>query len=156
MKTFSLKFLELNKVYSYGGTKSELLDTIENCKDFIIEAIDDDRYKISSKKSVGTLMINDLPDIVDGINVVMTVTNGINHQVASFSSKLRVEHFLIFSLYTTFLIIGIIKKIAAIEYFALLAMWLVTHLFFQMVYRSQENFMVESIVDELGLVELNS
>ena len=149
-----IKNLELHKEYTYPGTLKELENNLFNYKGGTVKKIGDGLYKIYPDVSWGTLISNNGPGIVDGINVLMSITNaGNDKQIVSFRAKVRVEHlFIIIAL--SFMLIcftNASEKIPPYVFCLIIGTWVISHVWFQSVYRGQENDLVDNVVENLGL-----
>jgi len=142
----------LKETIEFKGSISELKEQIRFKKEreFNIEWISDKEFKVFSKISIGTIMMNNFPGFFDGIKGYGTLSelkNG-NTQI-NLTTKLRVEMYFVGIVSAIFILLGIFSD----EKFPLWLFFLfpIILIWFWLVYRFQEKRLFKKVRNYIKL-----
>jgi hypothetical protein len=147
-----VKRLTINKEFVFRGGIDDLKEILKNSKDINYKAFSAREIKITPSISWGTMTMS-------GIRVPISVRATFTEQNPGelriiLTTKIRPEHYLLVVLFT-FCILGVVfsdePDWLTIYVFGL---WIICHLWFQFIYRLQENHLINKLVARLGLSSL--
>lgn len=148
----SLKHLTLNRSFIFDGNREEFMDILRQTDNIAIEKTTKQEIKIAPTVSWGTLTFSGGASSY-GINIRANLTEfGPNKLKVHLRTPIHPEHYLVIVTFIFFLVIsGFSGGSKKSEWFYVLGIWIVCHLWFHFMYRLQENYILKKIVDKLGL-----
>lgn len=153
-----MSYLTIHREYASGLTKEEIQERLTECVKsskvgkFYCKKKGQDIYKISARFSVGTLHFSGgLGGLA--INALVDLSNAENGKL-QIRTKVRVEHYFI----AIVLLIMIFTSVATggfnfVHLSGVTFIMVITHLWFHLVYRVQENRLIQKVVDLLKLTK---
>jgi hypothetical protein len=148
--------LRLHQKYIYYGTYQELENRVARISSANVERLKDSTYKFKPDISLGTLVIKGSPNAVDGINVIMSIDKlSTNEQIILFTTKIRPEHYLTTVLLLFFSIVSYFERDTDkfLSFTNLLLFGVVMYMWFHLLFRFQEQRVVNNVAKELSLTE---
>lgn len=153
-----IKKLTIDKDYVFWGQRKDLINILQETHIVKFKLIDHSEIKLYPDISWGTLVFKGgLSGLqVDGINVrAKTSTLGTDRLKINFRTRIRPEHYFIIGLFIFFFIGSIFgKEEPWWTFLYLLGLWITCHSWFQFIYRTQENYLIEKVVKKLRLVKM--
>lgn len=148
-----LKRLKLYREYIFHGSYEELQTSFEQLKKPRTTRVNESTFKVRPLISLGTLIVYGFGKSIDGINVLAS-TQSIdeNRQQVTFTTKIRTKHYFFIFVFGFITIISFSAKDSP-PITLVLGLWIVFHLWFQLVYRVQEKIVMEKVADKLKLTE---
>jgi hypothetical protein len=153
-----IRKLTIDKDYIFSGQRKDLINILQDTQVVNFKLIDHTEIKFYPDISWGTLVFKGgLAGLkVDGINVrAKTSALGTDQLKINFRTRIRPEHYFIIGLFIFFFTGTIFGKDEPWWTFIyLLGLWIICHSWFQFIYRSQENHLIEKVVKKLRLVKM--
>jgi len=142
-----------NQTYFYPGNITELENEMSKLTWPVVKKIAAKKYKISPVFSFGTLLLANGIGI-ERINVVVSIKEiDAQRQQVCFSTKLRVEHYLVAGICLISILAAIKQNEPLLTYPLILGIWILAHLFFQWIFSIQENQVIKGTVEQLHLIK---
>lgn len=152
MKTSFIRFIKsltINRDYIFFGLQADFESQLNKIKWVRTNPTGKNEIKLFPFVSLGTLMFGGIGSL--SINVLVR-SSPIDEGTLkiNFSTKIRPEHYFIAALFILFLIVFILKEGIGVGLF-ILGLWIIFHLWFQLVYRVQENHLIDKVVGKCRL-----
>ena len=147
-----IKLLKIEKEYAFSGTLVDFNEKVRTFKSINVELLSENEIKFSSQLSLGTMISNTGLFATEDINIRATISEFDAERLRiKLSSKIRFEHYVIAFMFILFLVFSIVEKESIWLIPSLLALWIIFHSWFQYIYRSQENQIIQTVVSKLNL-----
>lgn len=148
-----MKFLEIlkyRKSVIYKGSLQQFEDSLFNYKSGNAIKLRNTSYKLLSNFSLGTVIVNNNPGLVEGIKVEIAVSKlNENELELNFSTRIRIEHYFFAGIFLLITFILLITSVFQWKFLFILLFWPLVHLWFQFIYRSQEEYLVNNFIKSL-------
>ncbi|MEQ8240639.1 MAG: hypothetical protein RIA69_15580 [Cyclobacteriaceae bacterium] len=150
------KYLRISRIFEFPGSSDELMERVEflsnNHKRFRTTELGDKNYKISAKFSLGTLYMSGGLGVP--INVLMNIkTDESANPTIHVTSKVRVEQYIFIALFSFIFTITLLSNEPWYLPLFIIGLFFVFHFWFHLVYRVQENELINKLKGQLKLQE---
>jgi hypothetical protein len=143
--------ITINKEYIFNGERDNLITTLKNVDGMNVKSINNQEFKVYANISWGTLVFSGGGSI-DGINIRGTILD-IDSQKAKviLKTRIRPEHYFLIVIFV--FIMFTLTNESLKTYLYLSGIWIICHLWFQFIYRIQENQLIGKVIDKLKLTK---
>ncbi len=151
-----MSYLTINKSFTTNSSKEELLSLLKASEEsakaggFYCKNLGDSEFKINARFSLGTLHFSGGFGNSIGVRLKLSSTDSIRVY-----SKIRPEHYFILLTFSVFFFAAFSEP--TIDWESILftsVMLIICHLWFQLIYRVQENYLIKRVSEYLGLKEV--
>lgn len=151
------KHLTLERTFEFPGRSEELQERMEflsaNHKRFFCKKLANDSYEISAKLSLGTAHFTGGFGVPIGIQMDI-FSNELNYPTVQVSSKIRIEHYLLAGIFAIMILTNlVIGDNVWYLTLVLLGIFIISHFWFHLMYRTQENELIKKLKGQLKLRE---
>ena len=147
-----MKQVIIDRDYVFTGQIADFISAVQNIKKVNVSVFSDCEIKLSPTISWGTMTSTGGLSFIDGINVKVLLSKLSENSVqVNFKTSVRPEHYIIIVIFIGFGIAVSLSDEPSWLYVYLFGLWIIMHLWFQFIYRFQENRLVEKLVDKLEL-----
>lgn len=153
MKSIS-QYLTTERNFVFNGNSEEFSELLKKAKWFSYSKIGLGQLEFYAESSVGVLLINGLYSPTRGIcveaNLQEVEMNKIRIQL---NTSVRIEHYIIAAFFLIFAIVAAFtqQQLAMWQLLFFPLLWVLCHLWFRIIYQSQEEVLIENIVTQLNL-----
>lgn len=152
------KFFTIDRSYFFKGNKEDFFNQLEEIKGIKFESEDYKLVKIYPTTSWGTLTFNiNSVQSINGIHVLAHVnfageyTSKETRLKIIFKSSLRPEHYFLAAIFFIIFIGTIFSNTPVWVSLMLPGIWIISHLRFQIIFRLQQNNVIDKVVRNLSL-----
>lgn len=150
-----MKFLKIDREFIFSGQIDDLLNILKNSNDISYEILSKREIKFKSEISWGTMTTNGGVDLFEGIKVKAFIVESNSHRLKiNLQTKVRSEHYFLIILFAIILVFLAFSSEPKWLYFYVLGLWLISHSWFQFIFRSQEKYLINKVVKKLKLDEV--
>jgi hypothetical protein len=148
-----IKLLTINKEFVFLGKIDDLKTTLTSSKDIDYELLSEREIKFRPTISWGTM--TGQIRLVEGIHVRAYVAVLDSDRLKIFlQTKVRPEHYFLVVMFIIFLIAISFSDESKWALLYVSGLWIICHVWFQFIYRLQENRLVGKIVKKLSLTKM--
>lgn len=151
-----LKYLQINRTFEFPGHIAELMERMnyleKTTKRFRTTQLSKWNYMISAPFSMGT--IHAMGGLGVPINIQMRIVQSdMSSPKVYVTSNIRVEHYFLIVLFTIMFLITLFNNEPWYLSLLPIGLFFVSHYWFHMVYRVQENELINKVKGQLRLKE---
>ena len=148
-----MKLLTINKEFIFIGKIDDLIATLKSSTHIDYELLSEREIKFRPTISWGTM--TGQIRLVEGINVRAYVAILDSDRLKIFlQTKVRPEHYFLIVMFIIFFIAIAFSDESKWALLYVIGLWIICHIWFQFIYRVQENYLVDKIVKKLRLTKM--
>jgi hypothetical protein len=152
-----IKKLTIDRDFVFSGERKELISILQDTRVVNFKLVDHSEIKLYPDISWGTIVFTGgLQGLqVEGINIrVKTSPLGPGRIKINFRTRIRPEHYFMVGLFVFFFIAATFSNESWWIFPYIFGLWIISHSWFQFIYRAQENYLIEKVVKKLRLVKM--
>ncbi len=150
-----IKRLTIDKDFVFVGQLDDLKQELEKSKDLNFDILTEKEMKFFPTISWGTMAITNGIGLVDGINVRALISESNHGRLkVNLKTSIRPEHYFIIVIFIFISMVTILTEESKWIVLLDLVLWIIVHWWFQFIYRFQENYLVDKVVDRLRLTKM--